>query len=120
MDTVLSSEFDGIDLSKGQWQKVAILRGQRDAFNLLVLDEPTSSIDPLQEADVIHYFETMSQNSTLVLVTHRLNAIRIVDRIIVLDEGIIVEEGSHDALMKLKGLYYQMYNEQRDKYDLKL
>lgn len=116
LDTVLSSEFDGIDLSKGQWQKVAILRGQRDAFNLLVLDEPTSSIDPLQEADVIHYFETMSQNSTLILVTHRLNAIRFVHRIFVLDEGVIVEDGTHVELMEKQGLYNQMYSEQRDKF----
>ena len=116
LETVLSSEFDGIDISKGQWQKIAILRGNRVGFDFIALDEPTSSIDPLQEANVINYFEVMTKESTCILVTHRLNAIRLVDNIIVLDKGKIVEQGTHIELLDRKELYYDMYCEQRDKF----
>lgn len=111
-DTLLAREFGGTDLSGGQWQRLAIARGFYRIHNLIVLDEPTSAIDPLEETRVYEKFMEMSKDKTAVIITHRLGSAKIADRIIVLDEGEIAEMGSHSELMDRKGKYFQMYQAQ--------
>lgn len=115
-DTVLSSEFDGVDLSGGQWQKVAISRGIYKNHDFIVLDEPTSAIDPVQETELYQNFQKISEGKTAVLVTHRLGSAKMADKIIVLDKHKIVESGTHDELMKKKGKYQEMFVNQAQWY----
>lgn len=116
LDTVLSSEFDGVDLSGGQWQKVAISRGIYKQHDFIVLDEPTSAIDPVQETELYQNFQKISEGKTAVLVTHRLGSAKMADKIIVLDKHKIVECGTHEELMKKKGKYQEMFMNQAQWY----
>ena len=86
-DTMLAREFDGVDLSGGEWQRVAIARGLYRAHGLIVLDEPTAAIDPLEETRVYKRFAEMSGQSTAIIITHRMGSARIADRIVVMDKG---------------------------------
>lgn len=115
-ETMLSREFDGVDLSGGQWQRVAIARGLYRAHDVIVLDEPTAAIDPLEETRIYRQFEKMSRNKTAVLVTHRLGSAKVADRIIVMDKGEIVAMGTHAELVEAGGLYEQMYAAQAQWY----
>ncbi|MDD6769456.1 ABC transporter ATP-binding protein [Inconstantimicrobium porci] len=111
-DTMLSREFDGIDLSGGQWQRVAIARGFYKKHNMIVLDEPTAAIDPIEETKLYKKFKQMSQGKTAVIVTHRLGSAKIADKIVVLDKGKIVQIGTHDELINKDGKYKEMYEAQ--------
>ena len=112
LDTMLAREFGGTDLSGGQWQRLAIARGLYRKHNLIVLDEPTAAIDPLEETAVYRKFTELSKDKTAVIITHRLGSAKIADRIVVLDHGKIAEIGVHEELMERKGLYYEMYQAQ--------
>lgn len=112
LDTMLSREFGGTDLSGGQWQRLAIARGLYRQHNLIVLDEPTAAIDPLKETEIYQRFAESARNKTAVIITHRLGSARIADRIVVLDKGRIAEQGTHEELMDRHGLYSEMYHEQ--------
>jgi ATP-binding cassette subfamily B protein len=111
-DTMLSREFDGIDLSGGQWQRVALARGLYRDSRFIVLDEPTSAIDPIEEGVLYRKFQKMIRDKIGVIVTHRLGSTKIADRILVLQKGKIVEEGKHEELMNMCGYYQKMYHEQ--------
>ena len=108
-DTMLSREFGGIDLSMGQWQKIAIARGLYRNHHVIVLDEPAASIDPIEESQIYKYFVSISRDKTAIIVTHRLGSTKIADRIFVMNKGRIVETGSHGELMQQDGLYANMY-----------
>lgn len=112
LDTMLSREFGGTDLSGGQWQRLAIARGLYRQHNLIVLDEPTAAIDPLKETEIYEKFAESAKNKTAVIITHRLGSAKIADRIVVLDKGRVAEQGTHEELMMKQGLYSEMYHEQ--------
>ena len=112
LDTVLSKEFHGIDISGGEWQRLAIARGIYREHDLIVLDEPTAAIDPIEEAFVYKQFARISEGKTVLVVTHRLGSVKSADRIIVLNEGKIIEDGSHNELIEKNGFYAKMYFEQ--------
>lgn len=111
-NTMLSREFDGIDLSGGQWQRIAIARGFYKKHNLIVLDEPTAAIDPIEETKLYNKFKEMSKGKTSIIVTHRLGSAKIADKIIVLDKGNITQIGTHNELMKKNGKYKEMFKQQ--------
>lgn len=111
-ETILSREFDGVDLSIGQWQRVAIARGLHRKSNLIFLDEPTASIDPIEESELFRQFMNMSKGHTTIIVTHRLGSVKFADKICVLDKGHIVEVGTHSDLMERNGVYKELYQTQ--------
>lgn len=116
LNSLLSKEFGGTDLSGGQWQKVAIARGIYRRHQLIVLDEPTAAIDPLEESKIYRQFSEMSKGKTAIIVTHRIGSARIADKIIVMDKGTIVGCGNHEELMKNNELYKTMFNSQAQWY----
>jgi ATP-binding cassette, subfamily B, bacterial len=119
MDTLLTKLFDGgTDLSGGQWQRIAIARAlsRIDTTELLILDEPTASIDPENEYDIYALIREMSKHCTTLVVSHRLGMARFADRVVVLNDGRIIEEGTHEALMLQAGKYSEMFNKQMSQY----
>ena len=111
-NTMLSREFDGVDLSGGQWQRIAIARGLYRRHNIIVLDEPTAAIDPLEESRIYRKFVEISKDKTAIIVTHRLGSTKIADRVVVMDKGKIIDVGSHDELLQNCRLYAEMFNAQ--------
>ena len=115
LDVPLSSERSaGRDLSGGQWQRLAIARAMVHAMDadLLVFDEPTSALDPESEAQVMQLLLDMARGRSALVVSHRLALTRFVDRIVVLEHGHIVEQGSHEQLMRLGGRYATLFEHQ--------
>lgn len=117
LDDMLSPEFDGIDLSGGQWQRVAIARGLYRVNGFIVLDEPTSAIDPIEETKIYKQFEQLAKGKCAVVVTHRLGSAKLADRIIVMDSGKIVDIGTHEELLSREGKYVAMWEAQAQWYE---
>lgn len=112
LDTMLSPEFDGIDLSGGQWQRLAIARGLYRINDFIVLDEPTAAIDPVEEARLYNQFRRLVQDKCAIIVTHRLGSARLADRIVVMNNGEIADIGTHNELLARKGKYADMWKAQ--------
>lgn len=110
-------EPDGVDLSTGQWQRVAIARGLLQTVPVHILDEPTASIDPVHEEQIYRLFQRLLKGQFAIYITHRLGAARMADDILVLQDGRVAEQGSHDSLCRTRGTYYTMYEEQRSWYE---
>jgi ATP-binding cassette subfamily B protein len=121
-DRVLSAEYDGgTDLSGGQWQRVALARALAavDAgAGVLVLDEPTAALDVRAEAELFDNFLAVTRGMTTILVSHRLSSVRHADRIVVLDDGRIVEDGTHEELVAHGGRYARMFALQAERFAL--
>lgn len=115
-DTMLSREFDGIDLSGGQWQKVSIARGFYRSHDVIILDEPTASIDPMEEIKTYERFSEISKNKTSIIVTHRLASVKFADRIIVMKDGKVMGMGTHDILLNTCPIYSKMWESQSQYY----
>ena len=107
----------GIELSGGQWQKLAISRALvKPETKILIMDEPVASLDPKSENDLYINFDDICQKKSLILISHRLGVTRLCDKIIVMKEGRIIEQGSHNQLMAVKGEYYKMFTAQQQFY----
>jgi ABC-type multidrug transport system fused ATPase/permease subunit len=105
-------EQDGVDLSGGQWQKIAVARALASDSAFIILDEPTAALDPLAECRMYETFRSILQNRGCVMISHRLASARLADKIIVLDGGKTAQSGTHDELMSRGGIYRQMWDAQ--------
>lgn len=118
LDKELGKLSEGsIELSGGQWQRLAVARTVLSDHSILILDEVTAAIDPIQESEIYGLFEKTSRDKTTIFITHRLGATKFVDCIFVIDNGGILEQGTHDELLKLDGKYASMYREQSRWYE---
>jgi ATP-binding cassette subfamily B protein len=116
-DQMLGRRFEGgVDLSGGEWQKIALARAYLRDAQLLILDEPTAALDARSEFEVFHRFTDLTAGKTALFISHRFSTVRMADRIVVLHDGAVVEQGSHQQLMKLDGLYAEMFEMQAASY----
>ena len=116
-ETMLGRWFDeGVQLSGGEWQKVALARAFMRNARILILDEPTSSLDAQAEYDVFARFRVLTEGKTAIFISHRFSTVRLADRIFVLEHGKIIESGSHQELMMHNGRYAELFNLQAEAY----
>jgi len=116
-DTLLGKTHEaGIDLSGGQWQRLAFARAIISPAPVKILDEPTAALDPVAESQMYAQFESISRGFTTIFISHRLASAKLADTIFVLDNGRIVEQGSHEQLMAAHGLYAEMFESQQSWY----
>jgi ATP-binding cassette subfamily B protein len=108
---------DSRELSWGEWQKLALSRALFRDAPILILDEPSSSLDADTEYDIFSRFREIVRGRTSILISHRFTNVSLADRIIVLDKGAIAESGTHEELMKKKGMYFSMYTKQTSRFD---
>jgi ATP-binding cassette subfamily B protein len=110
---MLGRRFEnGVDLSGGEWQKVALARAYLRAAQVLILDEPTAALDARAEYEVFMRFSELVAGRMAVLISHRFSTVRMADRIIVLRDGRLEEEGTHDELVARGGLYNELFTMQ--------
>lgn len=112
LDTLISKVFGGTDLSRGEWQRLSIARAYYRSHQLIVLDEPTAAIDPFEEDHIYRDFMELKKDHTAVFITHRLGAVRLADRVLVLREGRIVAIGTHDRLLDESQYYRGLWTAQ--------
>ncbi len=119
-NAILGKEYgEGVDLSGGEWQRIAIARAFQKNSKVLLLDEPTASLDPIAEVKLYDTIDKINikKENICIYITHRLGLTRDVDRIIVLEDGCIIEDGSFEKLMALEGYYYRFFQSQKTLYD---
>ncbi len=109
-------EEDGIELSIGQWQKLAIARAFYSDSDVLILDEPTASLDPMAEQEIFNQFDRLRADKTTIFVSHRLSSATVASKIAVLEYGKLIEEGDHRTLMQKRGRYYELFSTQAKRY----
>ena len=109
-------EEEGIELSIGQWQKLAIARAFYSDSDVLILDEPTASLDPMAEQEIFNQFDRLRADKTTIFVSHRLSSATVASKIAVLEYGKLIEEGDHRQLMAKRGRYYELFSTQAKRY----
>ena len=109
-------EEEGIELSIGQWQKLAIARAFYSDSDVLILDEPTASLDPIAEQEIFNQFDRLRADKTTIFVSHRLSSATVATKIAVLEYGKLIEEGDHRTLMAMRGRYYELFSTQAKRY----
>lgn len=109
-------EHNGTELSIGQWQKLAIARAFYGDSDIMILDEPTASLDAIAEQNVFNQFDKLTHDKTTIFVSHRLSCATIADQIVVLENGELIEKGNHQELMALQGKYYNLFSTQSKRY----
>ena len=120
LEMYLSNEYlDGMELSGGQWQKLAIARALSKESDFFIFDEPTSALDPIAENRIYKLLLQIMKEKTSIIISHRLGITRYCDKIIVMEKGKIVESGNHNQLLKKKGRYYEFYSKQAKMYNMK-
>lgn len=119
IDTQVTTEFDkfGVNFSGGESQKIAISRAFYEDADILIMDEPSSALDPLAEYELNKAMESAARGKTVFYISHRLSTTRDADRIIMLENGRIVEEGTHRSLLEMDGRYAQMWKVQAGRYE---
>jgi ABC-type multidrug transport system fused ATPase/permease subunit len=116
-DQLIWKEFkDGIDLSKGQHQRLAVARMFYRNALITILDEPTASIDAVTEEKIFSSLEKNTEGKTVLLITHRFSTVKNADKILMMENGKIIEQGSHRELMNLQGKYADLYTMQANRY----
>ncbi len=117
-DTPLTRIFEegGVELSGGQWQKLSVARAFYKESDILILDEPTASLDALAEEAIFNRFATLSEGKISIFVSHRLSSAVTAGKIVVLSDGELIEEGKHEELMSLRGEYYKLFSTQAHRY----
>ncbi|MBQ8511553.1 MAG: ATP-binding cassette domain-containing protein [Clostridia bacterium] len=117
-DTPLMRIFEdnGIELSIGQWQKLSIARAFYSDSDVIILDEPTASLDAIAEQEIYNQFDKLRKDKTTIFVSHRLSSATVANKIVVLEHGAVIEIGDHSELMKKKGLYYELFTTQAKRY----
>ena len=117
-DTPLMRIFEpnGIELSIGQWQKLSVARAFYSDSDILILDEPTASLDPIAEQEIFNQFDRLRKDKTTIFVSHRLSSATVASKIVVLEYGEVLEEGTHTELMERKGRYYELFTTQANRY----
>jgi ATP-binding cassette subfamily B protein len=116
-EQLLGRRFEGgVDLSGGEWQKVALARAYLRDAQVLVLDEPTAALDARSEYDVFRRFSELTDGKMALLISHRFSTVRMADQILVLENGKIAERGHHNQLMALGGRYNEMFELQASSY----
>jgi ATP-binding cassette subfamily B protein len=116
-DQLLGCRFEGgVELSGGEWQKIALARAHLREAQLLILDEPTAALDARSERDVYEHFAELTRGKTTLLISHRFSAVRMADRILVLEGGKIAEDGPHERLVSKGGRYAEMFEMQAANY----
>lgn len=117
MDTPLGKiKSKGVDVSGGQWQRIAMARAIINPSPLKILDEPTAALDPISESSIYEKFEEISRGGTTIFISHRLGSTKLADEIFVLGNGQVLEKGSHNELINKNGVYTEMYESQRGWY----
>jgi ATP-binding cassette subfamily B protein len=116
-DQMLGRRFDGgVDLSGGEWQKIALARAYLRDAQVLILDEPTAALDARSEFEVFQRFAELTAGKMALFISHRFSTVRMADRIVVLENGNISEEGSHEQLTRRGGRYAEMFEMQAASY----
>ena len=109
-------EEDGLELSIGQWQKISVARAFFRNSDIIILDEPTASLDAMAEQEIFSQFESLSKGKTTIFVSHRLSSATMASKIVVLEYGEIVEEGTHKQLIEKNGKYAELFHTQAQRY----
>jgi len=117
-ETVLGRWFGGVELSGGEWQKIALARAYLKDSKILILDEPTSALDSWAEAKWLEKFKSLCENKTALIITHRFTTAKYADIIHVMDKGKIIESGTHEELLSLHGEYSKSWKNQINEYEI--
>ncbi len=112
-NTLFGAQYNGVDFSLGQKQRIATIRAFLKQSNCIVLDEPSSAIDPIMEKEFLDFIFKKSQSKIALIITHRMGSVKQADEIIVLDQGKLIEQGNFEALIKKQGLFYELFLKQQ-------